>query len=142
MKTCFLIISFIAIFSSYLFGHGVKGKVFYGGIVVKGEYSTGEPMNYAKVTIIAPDKKIPFQIGRTDRNGCFCFSPDIKGKWKIIINDEMGHRLEFTTYVNKDQKVKLFQKDSNLIRKISKFVLSIFSIIGFFYLISFFISKQ
>ncbi|GAB6161634.1 hypothetical protein JCM12298_07930 [Desulfothermus naphthae] len=51
-------------------------------------------MSYAKVGITAPDKKIPFQIGRTDRNGRFCFYPDMPGKWMIVVEDGMGHRLE------------------------------------------------
>jgi nickel transport protein len=51
-------------------------------------------MNYAKVKIDAPGGEHTFQSGRTDRNGRFCFFPDVQGEWKMIVDDEMGHRLE------------------------------------------------
>ena len=96
MKT-WIIIVFIVILAAYPLkgmAHGVRGKVTYGGVIVKAEYTTGEPMSYAKIVITASDKKIPFQIGRTDRNGRFCFYPDTPGKWKVVVEDGMGHRLE------------------------------------------------
>ncbi len=73
--------------------HGVKGEVATGGVVVIAQYDTGDPMDYAKVEITAPNSKLPFQTGRTDRNGRFCFFPDISGEWKVTVDDEMGHRL-------------------------------------------------
>ncbi len=85
-----------------LYSHGVAGKVDTGGIVVKTEYSTGEPVSYAKVRIAAPGEEITFQSGRTDRNGRFCFFPDVKGDWKVVVDDEMGHRLEIVVPVNED----------------------------------------
>ena len=57
-------------------------------------------MSYAKVTISAPEAKLMFQSGRTDRNGRFCFSPDVSGDWKVVVNDEMGHRLEVVVPVD------------------------------------------
>jgi len=96
LKT-WIVIVFIVIFAAYPItgmAHGVRGKVASGGVILKAEYTTGDPMSYAKVEITAPDKKIPFQIGRTDRNGRFCFYPDMPGKWKVVVSDGMGHRLE------------------------------------------------
>ena len=86
--------------------HGVRGKVGAGGVVVTAEYDTGEPMSYAKVKILAPNSKLLFQSGRTDRNGCFCFFPDTPGTWKVIVEDEMGHRLELQFPINKRMKLK------------------------------------
>jgi len=74
--------------------HGAKGTVRDGGITVRAVYDTGEPMSYAKVKISAPQAELTFQSGRTDRNGRFCFFPDIAGEWKVIVDDEIGHRLE------------------------------------------------
>jgi len=86
--------------------HGVRGEVAYGGVIIKAEYTTGEPMSYAKVVISAPDKGIPFQIGRTDRNGRFCFYPDTPGKWKVVVEDGMGHRLEMNLPVEHAGRVE------------------------------------
>jgi len=57
------------------------------------------------VEIFSPASKIPFQSGRTDKNGRFCFFPDTPGKWKIVVDDEIGHRLELQISVNKKLKV-------------------------------------
>ncbi|RLB80735.1 MAG: hypothetical protein DRH24_10145 [Deltaproteobacteria bacterium] len=80
--------------------HGVKSFVGSGGIVVTSQYDTGEAMSYARVRILAPGAKLPFQSGRTDRNGRFCFFPDVAGDWEMVVNDEMGHRLEVNVPVN------------------------------------------
>jgi nickel transport protein len=85
---------------SLLCAHGVMGKVDTGGIVVTAQYDTGEPMSYAKVRISAPGVELSFQSGRTDRNGRFCFFPDASGDWKVVVDDELGHRLEVKVPVN------------------------------------------
>jgi nickel transport protein len=49
---------------------------------------------------MARSKGLTFQSGRTDRNGRFCFFPDAPGDWKVVVDDEMGHRLEVRVPVN------------------------------------------
>ena len=104
IATIIVLIAFT--FPVSLHAHGVRGKIERGGIVVIAEYTTGEPMSYAKVVITAPDKEIPFQIGKTDRNGRFCFFPDVPGHWVVVVSDEMGHRLEVTVPVDKHMKLQ------------------------------------
>ncbi len=94
------------LFSFQVYAHGVKGRVDYGGIVVTSKYDSGEPMSYAKVKILAPSAKLTFQSGRTDKNGRFCFFPDMSGDWKVVVDDEMGHRLEVPVSVNEAMKLK------------------------------------
>jgi len=81
------IIVLIFIFPVSLHTHGVRGKVGKGRIVVIAQYDTGEPMSYAKVEISAPNSKLPFQSGRINRNGRFCFFPDTPGTWKVVVNE-------------------------------------------------------
>ena len=88
-----------------LFAHGVKGKIDYGAVVITALYDTGEGMCYAKVNVMAPEVQLPFQSGRTDKNGRFSFSPDIPGDWKVVVDDEMGHRLEMKVPVDKSLAV-------------------------------------
>ena len=85
-----------------LYGHGVTGRVDAGAMVVSAEYDTGEAMSYAKVKVLAPGEKLTFQSGRTDRNGRFCFFPDAGGDWKVVVDDEMGHRLEVAVPVDEN----------------------------------------
>jgi len=93
-----------------IYAHGVRGKVDAGGVVVIAEYDSGEPMSYARVKISAPGARLTFQSGRTDRNGRFCFFPDAKGDWEIIVDDEMGHRLEVMVPVDETMALKSDQK--------------------------------
>jgi len=110
-----------------VWAHGVRGRIASeGGIVVEAEYTDGEPMSYAKVVITAPDKKIPFQIGRTDRNGRFCFYPDTPGKWKVVVEDGMGHRLKMNLPVKHVGRVETSGYiESPLQRYISKYLRAI-----------------
>ncbi len=128
MKSWILIV-FIVVLAVYplkSMAHGVRGKVASGGVIVKAEYTTGESMSYAKVEITAPDKKIPFQIGRTDRNGRFCFYPDTPGKWKVVVEDGMGHRLEMAIPVKHVGRVGTSGYiESPLQRHISKYLKTI-----------------
>ena len=66
------------------------------------QYDSGEPMSYAQVKIWPPEGKLLFQSGRTDRNGRFSFFPDVAGNWKVVVDDEMGHRLDMAVPVNED----------------------------------------
>ena len=56
-------------------------------------YSTGELMSYLKAEVFSPsDEKIAYQSGRTDAGGRFAFVPDKPGKWRVVVNDDDGHR--------------------------------------------------
>ncbi len=68
-------------------------------VMIEASYDTGEPMSYARVEIHAPDSKIKFQVGRTDRNGRFAFVPDVPGQWRLAVLDGLGHRLSLNVKV-------------------------------------------
>ena len=58
-------------------------------------YSTGEKMSYREAKVFSPnDKKFAVQSGRTDEQGRFAFIPDSEGEWRVIVQDEEGHRCE------------------------------------------------
>lgn len=60
-------------------------------------YDSGEPMSYAEVGLFSPsDPKIEYQIGRTDKNGCFAFVPADPGTWTISVDDGMAHAVHTT----------------------------------------------
>jgi nickel transport protein len=105
MKNFFLAIfcSAILAWASPCRAHGVDGTVERAeGYCATAQYDDGEPMSYAAVEIKAPDSKIGFQKGRTDRNGRFMFQPDAPGRWQAVVQDGMGHRLVLDVEVGKD----------------------------------------
>jgi len=109
----FFFLAVVFMSPSLLYAHGVQGSVENGGLVVTAEYDTGEAMSYAKVAISAPETKLTFQSGRTDRNGRFCFFPDIPGEWTVVIDDEMGHRLEVEVPVDEALALPAPQEDED-----------------------------
>jgi nickel transport protein len=40
-----------------------------------------------------------FQNAKADARGFFSFVPDSSGSWRVVIDDEMGHRAELTVSV-------------------------------------------
>ncbi len=99
-----------------LHAHGASGEVGSGGIVVTARYDTGEPMSYAKVMISAPGAEVIFQSGRTDRNGRFCFFPDVAGDWKVVVDDGIGHRVEMAVPVSNALELKSQQQNGGQIK--------------------------
>ena len=49
-------------------------------------------MAYSEIQIFSPaDYMIPYQKGRSDRNGFFAFKPDVPGVWSFSAADGQGH---------------------------------------------------
>ena len=83
--------------------HGTRGCVEKtDGFRIVAEYDDGDPMSYGNVEIKSPNADVPFQTGRTDRNGRFLFQPDKEGLWQIEVKDGMGHRLALDLAVGAD----------------------------------------
>lgn len=84
--------------------HGVMGTVNeIKAYCITAMYDDGEPMSYAKVDIMAPETTLPFQSGRTDRNGSFVINTDTPGTWNVVVSDGMGHRLTLDFPVEPDK---------------------------------------
>ena len=69
-------------------------------VVMQFAYSTGEVPAYANVEVYCPaDTGMEFQNGRTDAQGRFAFVPNAPGQWRVIMADNMGHRVVHETTV-------------------------------------------
>ena len=80
--------------------HSWQGTV----ALVQFAYAGGQVPTYAKVEVYGPaDANVEFQNGRTDAQGRFAFMPDTPGQWRIIMADNMGHRVEHAVDVSPSQ---------------------------------------
>jgi nickel transport protein len=89
--------------------HGTQGKTgdSSGTVCAAFSYDDGGPMSYSAVEVFSPaDPKMPFQTGRTDRNGWFCFRPDASGRWKLTAKDEEGHQVRMKTSVSLEEQAE------------------------------------
>lgn len=114
--------------------HGVRGTSQICEVIcVTASYDDGEPMSYAAVEIKAPDSKLPFQSGRSDRNGLFCFNPDTPGPWQINVSDGMGHLVRLKSQVGQDlalQPAKVDPDPGNKALKVTSGLSLLFGLAG------------
>jgi nickel transport protein len=72
-------------------------------LVLTAAYAGGEPMSYAQAALFAPDDpERAFLRGRTDRLGRLAFQPPASGRWRVVMEDGLGHRLEESFDVQPD----------------------------------------
>lgn len=124
----FFIIMFVG--TNELLAHGVVYEVSKEeAFIIKIAYDDGVPMSYAEVKIFSPsDQKIEYQNGRTDKNGRFVFFPDKAGKWKIEINDGMGHGV--VTNISVGEGLKLEETERKNLARWQKILVGLSLIIG------------
>ncbi|MGQ9619299.1 MAG: hypothetical protein ACUVUG_10115 [Candidatus Aminicenantia bacterium] len=93
MKKAIFMILFLS--KALLFPHEVLfEKVKKEPVVLKFYFADGTSLSYANYEIFAPGDKIPYQKGRTDRNGYLSFVPNTEGEWRVKVIEESGHGLE------------------------------------------------
>ena len=69
-------------------------------VIVRAAYGGSEPVPFAKVQIFAPSSpSAEFQTGVTDKRGYFSFVPEGPGTWRVVVDDEEGHRREVAVAV-------------------------------------------
>ena len=61
--------------------------------MVKATYAGSDPVPFAKVQVFT-SAGVEFQNANADKNGSFSFVPDAVGAWRVVIDDELGHRRE------------------------------------------------
>ncbi len=109
MKSIISLICFLGCIlagSDTVWSHGMRGRTaLETGILFEAEYDDGEPMSDAAVEVFIQDEELPFQTGRTDKNGRFLFLPDQPGEWKVVVKDEMGHRLAVKTIIDESMNL-------------------------------------
>lgn len=112
MKTLIWCLFLLFFVPTGLFAHAVKGKLAPAeAICAEFSFDDGEPMSYAEVTIKLQGEKLSFQKGRTDANGRFCFYPETKAAYSIMVSDGMGHGMELTTEANIEEVSSLQKKE-------------------------------
>jgi len=69
-------------------------------VVLRCTYAGRDPVSFAAVQVYAPaSSQAEFQTGRTDRHGVFSFVPDEPGSWRVVVDDEEGHRRDVSVTV-------------------------------------------
>jgi len=97
-------------------------------------YTADDPASYSGFEVYAPDSgDLPYQTGRTDKNGFVSFIPDKQGTWKVKVLGESAHGYHGVTVemkVDKDLNIESFKKP--LAAQYTKLVTGISMIFGLF----------
>ncbi|MCX6594762.1 MAG: hypothetical protein NTV70_00155 [Acidobacteria bacterium] len=77
-------------------------------VVIRAAYAGTEPCPFAPTEVFSPaGPKTEHQNGRTDRTGRFAFLPDQPGTWRVVVDDELGHRVEIQVPVTEGANLPL-----------------------------------
>jgi nickel transport protein len=71
--------------------HSVEYQVENRGISTRFFFLPNDPAGYSQYEIFGPRDSVPYQKGRTDKNGVVSFLPDRPGKWTIKMIAESEH---------------------------------------------------
>ncbi|MBL8178897.1 MAG: hypothetical protein JNK48_29760 [Bryobacterales bacterium] len=83
-------------------GHDIEAAVQLAApaVIVRAAYAGSQAVAFAKVQVFAPGGgETEFQTGLTDRRGFFSFVPEAAGVWRVVFDDEEGHRREVAVTV-------------------------------------------
>lgn len=101
---------------------------------IKVFYTAEDPASYAEFEVYPPEGgDLPYQTGRTDKNGFASFIPDKQGAWKVKVLGESAHGYHgvmVEVKVDKDLNLESFKKP--LVAQYSKFITGISVIFGLF----------
>jgi len=120
-KTILLSVISLILSTHHLLAHGitVQTEINPPFVIVKAHFSPTSPIVNGSVEVFAPEATTAFQKGRTDTKGHFVFSPDKTGEWKVIIDDERGHKrtavllIEENFFSNNTEKAETFINADN-----------------------------
>lgn len=103
MKRALLSLLFLISLAVPVVGHGIGCTSEQSGpaIIVTCSYDGDVPAANANVEVGAPsDIEVVWQAGQTDRNGRFAFIPSESGSWRVVVDDNTGHRAVVRVAVN------------------------------------------
>ena len=126
------------VFSMPCLGHGVKSTVFEGAAGIEVTYDDGTPMAYCEAKVFSPsDSETEFMQGATDKNGRLTFVPDVPGKWRLTVDDGMGHAV--SEEIEIQEAMNIARRTEHKFSRVQGVIVGISIIFGLFGLSSFFL---
>lgn len=129
----FLFFPCLVFWTSLLFAHTIHYAVQQKGIAVKIFYSEKDPASYAQYEIYGPADDLPYQTGRTDKNGLVSFVPDRAGPWRIKVWGDSSHGLHgLTMEINVSEALDLQSFSKPLVATHTQLIVGVSIIFGLF----------
>lgn len=134
MRSFILFFIFYFTVSAAVFAHDLHHHVSQEKVKVV-TFSFGSVDSYAfqKYEVYAPDAKIPFSVGRTDKLSRVMFMPDKSGLWKVKVMSDDGHGA--VVNVDIDESMSMTYYSQSLYEKFQKIFVGLAFIFAIFALI-------
>jgi nickel transport protein len=130
---CLLSALFTAWFTLPLLSHTVNYEVQQKGMAVRIFYAAKDPASYSEFELWGPGDTLPYQTGRTDKNGMAAFVPDRSGTWKLKVLGESAHGYHGVTIdIKVDSSLNLESFSKPLVATSTKLITGISLIFGLF----------
>jgi len=119
------------------FGHDLEFVVGdAAAVVVSFSYPGAGDFAFESYEVYHEGEDVPFQVGRTDRQGRLVFVPDRPGKWRIKAFAEDGHGREFS--IATDARGGVQQVGQPMLSRNLRIAVGVALIFGLFGLVSLF----
>jgi nickel transport protein len=133
----------IAIAPSLVRAHTIHYAVEPKGMTVRIFYAANDPASYAEYELAGPGDALPYQTGRTDRNGCVSFLPDRPGVWQVKVLGESAHGFHGVTIeVKVDQALGLESFSKPLVATHTRLITGLSLIVGIFGIYAYWRSRK
>ncbi len=113
MLRCLLGCLFAILMVNGAHAHAVEYQVENRGISARFFFLPNDPASYSSYEIFGPGDKIPYQKGRSDKNGVVSFLPDRPGKWRVKVlaeSEHGGHAADVEIHVKEGLLMDSFSK--------------------------------
>ncbi|MBF0538714.1 MAG: hypothetical protein HQL03_10730 [Nitrospirae bacterium] len=116
------------LFVAQVYAHAVNYEVAQKRVIaVRVFYSASDPVNYAEYELFGPGDTLPYQVGRTDKNGFVSFLPERAGIWTIKVRGESSHGLHGATIeVKVDDALDLKSFNKPFVERLSATLIKLF----------------
>jgi nickel transport protein len=113
------------------------------GMTVRIFYAANDPASYAEYELAGPGDTLPYQTGRTDKNGCVSFLPDRPGVWQVKVLGESSHGFHGVTIdVKVDQAFGLESFSKPLVATHTRLITGLSLIVGIFGIYAYWRSRK
>jgi nickel transport protein len=109
-------------------------------VVIKLFYADNTPFTFEGYEIYREGEKLPYQVGRTDKQGRIAFLPDAAGQWQIKAISEDGHGLDFK--LTTDAAAVLSGSEKPLFERYSRIFIGVAFILGLFGALNLYLKRK
>lgn len=109
-------------------------------VVIKLFYADNTPFTFEGYEIYREGEKLPYQVGRTDKQGRIAFLPDAAAQWQVKAISEDGHGLDFK--LSTDAAAALSGSEKPLFERYSRIFIGVALILGVFGVLNLYLKRR